>query len=71
MSETKKRFGRNVTRYMIKRGKTSAMLSEEIKVPRRTIQHWMKGDHLPFKHGYYLLSKALRAIPTRLLIEGE
>jgi DNA-binding XRE family transcriptional regulator len=71
VSETKKRFGRNVTRYMIKRGKTSAMLAAEINVPRRTIQHWMKGDHLPIHHGYSLLAKALRAIPTRLLTEGE
>jgi ribosome-binding protein aMBF1 (putative translation factor) len=71
MSETKKRFGRNVTRYMLKRGKTSAMLAAEIRVPQRTIQHWMHGDHLPIKHGYHLLAKSLRAIPTRLLTEGE
>jgi transcriptional regulator with XRE-family HTH domain len=71
MASTKVRFGINIKRYMLRRNKTLMQLSRDIEVPKSTVQDWIAGRHLPYKHGYYRLSKALHTTPTKLLTEGE
>jgi transcriptional regulator with XRE-family HTH domain len=68
---TKQRFGRNIVTMMKRRRMSSSQLSTEMAIPRRTVQHWMHGDHLPYKHGYWRLARALHTTPTALLTGGE
>ena len=70
-SPTLERFGKNLVRYMKKRNVSTDQLSARTKIPKRTIQHWMHGDHYPKKHGAFLVAKELRVLQTKLLIENE
>ena len=71
MSQTLQRYGTNLGRFMKKRGVTTDQLSSRTKIPQRTIQHWMHGDHYPSRHGAYLVSKELKVLQSTLLTEGE
>lgn len=59
--------GDRIRRRMEALGITSAQLAVDIQVPRKTVEAWMRGRHLPKPLGLAALSRGLRMNPSTII----
>lgn len=69
MDERTRIFVDNFTRYLKRSGKTQTEIAEEIKVPKSTVNTWIKGKALPRMGKIEALADIFKCSITDLLEE--